>query len=31
MQHLITKNGFVFCGHITAEDGTDRLAYQYTE
>ena len=31
MQHLITKNGFVFCGHITAEDGTDRLAYQYTK
>lgn len=31
MQHLITKNGFVFCGHITADDGTDRLAYQYTK
>lgn len=31
MQHLITKNGFAFCGHINADDGTDRLAYQYTE
>ena len=31
MQHLITKSGFTFCGHITADDGTDRLAYQYTK
>lgn len=31
MQHLITKNGFAFCGHITTHDGTDRLAYQYTK
>ena len=31
MQHLITKSGFTFCGHITADDGTDRLAYHYTK
>ena len=31
MQHLITKNGFVYCGIIKTDNGTDRLAYQYTE
>ncbi|KRL84861.1 acetyltransferase [Ligilactobacillus apodemi] len=28
MRHLITKNGFEYCGIIQTDDGTDRLAYQ---
>lgn len=28
MQHVITKNGFVYCGVINTEDGTPRLAYE---
>ncbi|MDQ2234562.1 GNAT family N-acetyltransferase [Ligilactobacillus animalis] len=28
MQHLIKKNGFVYCGIILTEDQTPRLAYQ---
>ena len=28
MQHLLTKLGFVRCGLITVEDGTERIAYQ---
>lgn len=28
MQHLIMKNGFVYCGQIITEDGTPRLAYE---
>ena len=30
MQHLITNSGFTYCGIIQTDDGTDRLAYQYT-
>ena len=30
MQRLIEKNGFVRCGIIHVEDGTPRLAYQWT-
>ena len=25
---LIEKNGFTYCGIITVDDGTERLAYQ---
>ena len=28
MQHLLEKYGFVRCGIITVEDGTERIAYQ---
>ncbi len=28
MQHLLSKNGFVRCGIIHVEDGSERLAYQ---
>lgn len=28
MQHLIKKNGFVYCGIILTDDQTPRLAYQ---
>ena len=28
MQHLLEKYGFVRCGLITVEDGTERIAYQ---
>ncbi|MFM9413843.1 GNAT family N-acetyltransferase [Peptococcus simiae] len=28
MQHLISKQGYTYCGIITAIDGDDRLAYQ---
>ena len=31
MQHLITKYGFVYCGIIYLEDGSERLAYEYCE
>ncbi|MDO4337082.1 MAG: GNAT family N-acetyltransferase [Eubacteriales bacterium] len=30
MQRLFAKNGFVRCGLIMAEDGTERIAYQKT-
>lgn len=30
MQHLIEKNGFKKCGIIYIEDGSPRIAYQYT-
>ena len=30
MQHLILKGGFVRCGVIYVEDGTPRIAYQWT-
>lgn len=28
MQHVIAKNGFVYCGVINTKDGTPRLAYE---
>ncbi len=28
MQHILAKEGFVFCGVITLADGSPRLAYQ---
>lgn len=28
MQHIVTKNGFIYCGKILTDDGTERLAYQ---
>ena len=28
MQHLLEKNSFRYCGRITTDDGTARLAYQ---
>lgn len=28
MQHVLEKNGFSYCGEITASDGTPRRAYQ---
>lgn len=28
MQNLLKKNGFLYCGIIYVEDGTERLAYQ---
>lgn len=28
MQHVLEKNGFKYCGVITIEDGTKRVAYQ---
>lgn len=28
MQHLLEKYGFIRCGHIYVEDGTQRIAYQ---
>lgn len=28
MQHLIVKNGFIYCGVINTDDGTPRLAYE---
>ena len=31
MQHLIKKNGFQRCGIIYIEDGSPRIAYQWTE
>lgn len=31
MMYLIEKNGFEKCGTIYVEDGTPRIAYQYTE
>ena len=31
MQKVITGSGFRYCGVITVEDGTERLAYQKTE
>lgn len=31
MQHVIEKSGFTYCGIIYAEDGTPRLAYEWTE
>lgn len=30
MQHLIEKNGFQKCGIVYMEDGSPRIAYQYT-
>jgi hypothetical protein len=30
MQHLIEKNGFEKCGIIYVQDGSPRIAYQYT-
>ncbi len=30
MQHLIEKNGFEKCGIIYVQDGTPRIAYQYS-
>ena len=30
MQNLLSKNGFVPCGIIRVENGTERIAYQYT-
>lgn len=30
MQHLIEKNGFTRCGIIYIDDGTPRIAYQYS-
>lgn len=30
MQHLIEKNGFQKCGTVYMEDGSPRIAYQYT-
>ena len=30
MQHLIEKSGFEKCGIIYVQDGTPRIAYQYT-
>lgn len=30
MQHVIEKNGFQKCGIVYVEDGTPRIAYQYT-
>ena len=31
MQHQIEKQGFVRCGIIHVEDGSPRIAYQYTQ
>ena len=31
MQRCLQHSGFTYCGIITLEDGTDRLAYQRTE
>lgn len=31
MLHLIEKNGFVRCGIIIVDDGTERIAFQKTE
>lgn len=31
MQHVLEKNGFVYCGTIITDDGTTRMAYQKTE
>ncbi len=31
MRHLIEKHGFVHCGTIYVQDGTPRLAYEYTQ
>ena len=28
MQHVMKKNGFVYCGRIYVEDGTPRVAFQ---
>lgn len=28
MRHVLERNGFQFCGHITLADGTPRLAFQ---
>lgn len=28
MKHILTKNGFVYCGKILTDDGTERVAYQ---
>ena len=30
MQHVLEKNGFVYCGEIITTDGTPRRAYQKT-
>ena len=30
MQNLLSKNGFVPCGTIYVENGSERIAYQYT-
>ncbi|MDO4633298.1 MAG: GNAT family N-acetyltransferase [Eubacteriales bacterium] len=30
MQHVLEKNGFVYCGLIYLENGEERQAYQYT-
>jgi len=30
MQNLLMKNGFLYCGIIHTENGSERLAYQYT-
>lgn len=31
MQHVLEKNGFVYCGIIYVEDGSQRIAYQFTK
>lgn len=31
MQKLLLKNGFLYCGKILTDDGTERLAYQKAE
>ena len=30
MQNMLAKNGFVPCGIIHVENGSERIAYQYT-
>lgn len=30
MQHILEKNGYVYCGRIYVDDGTPRRAYQKT-
>ena len=31
MQRAVLREGFVYCGRVTVEDGTERLAYQKVE
>jgi hypothetical protein len=31
MQNMLAKNGFVPCGIIRVENGSERIAYQYTK
>ena len=28
MQHILERNGYVYCGRIYVDDGTSRRAYQ---